>query len=207
MKYSPATSIEEWFKSHAHDGEFVCPPRSCPYSVVGPQTDCGVVLFATKPVIVCAASDLNAKGNVLSVIGRYGLPDENDLRWIQEIVGRRKLIFLGDIDPPDLMIFAWLRDRMSPMRVEYAGISDRFLDLLGINGLESITIPWSQSERSSSVILEQIFADLEDRVGPKCFELIDREYKIEIDAVVSSGQRTSTALLLTNLLIKLTEDA
>lgn len=64
------------------------------------------------------------------MIGRYGLPNQDDVHWLSALVGSRGLLFLGDMDPVDLMIFAWLRGHLRRSHIEYLGVSDAFLSLL-----------------------------------------------------------------------------
>ena len=69
----------------------------------------GRVLFTTKPAIVSTVIEKCDAARDFGMIGRYGLPSVADLPWIRTMVGSRELFFLGDMDPVDLMVFAWLR--------------------------------------------------------------------------------------------------
>lgn len=107
MQSNTATLIEAWFTEHNQDGEFVWDGRAVPYSIVGPSSHVERMVLTTKPLIVSIA--IGKASERVGMIGRYGLPQVSDLSWIRSIVGQRPLLFLGDMDPVDLMVFAWLR--------------------------------------------------------------------------------------------------
>jgi len=94
--------------------------------------------------------------------------------------------FLGDMDPVDLMIFAWLRERMAPKMIKHLGVSDAYLEQLGISVPESYAIAMKGSERQAVPVLENVFLDFRETIGPNSARLLDRGRKFEIEAVVST---------------------
>jgi hypothetical protein len=113
------------------------------------------------------------------LIGRYGLPEVGDLEWIRSLTTGRDHIFLGDCDPPDLLIFAWLRCHLHGLR--YVGVGELLLHKLAIPNLTSIEITLSDSEVRSLPLLRRACPDLTAIVGPKCAAMLDRGRKIEIE--------------------------
>ncbi len=179
-------SIEAWFAAHNDDGEFVCGERTVPYSVIGPADSIGQVIFTTKPMILSTAIQSQDVNEEFGMVGRYGLPCKGDLRWICDLVGSRRLLFLGDMDPVDLMIFAWLRAILQARPVKYLGVSDDFLNSLQVCPTESLVIASAPSEEKSLVLLEKVFPDFRETVGHKCAKILMRGQKIELEAIVSA---------------------
>ena len=79
------------------------------------------MLYTTKPPCVLHALEQGADVASIQVVGRPGLPNEDDARWLQALAADREILFLGDSDPADLLIFAWLRSQL-PMK--HVGVSD-----------------------------------------------------------------------------------
>ena len=42
------------------------------------------------------------------------------------------LLFLGDMDPADLMIFAWLREFLRPKSIVHLGVNDQYIAELAV---------------------------------------------------------------------------
>ncbi len=196
MKRDSVALIEEWFAGLRDvDGDFVCYERDWPFSVIGPAGSNGRVIFTTKPRPLSAAMEECAAIKQFGLIGRYGLPRKGDLGWIRKVVGSREILFLGDMDPPDLMIFAWLRARLHPKRVTHLGISDAYLAAADCIVSDSFTIPLSTSEQRSLVVLKKVLPDLRKILGPECHGLLAKHRKVELEAVVSA--KGGVAALLT----------
>lgn len=194
MRRAWANAIEEWFANHDGDGEFSAAERSNPYMVIGPRSDTASIVITTKPTVLRAAAELQSGTSRLSIIGRYGLPDEDDLRWIRRIAATRKLLFLGDMDPPDLLVFAWLRESLRPKSIKYAGAGDRLLNLLGISQPDRLAMPLATSEKNSLELLRRTLADLDEIVGPQSSRLLHHGYKIELEAIMTASQNDAAAL-------------
>ena len=191
MGHDPTQAIAKWFADHSGDGEFMCEGRSLAYLVIGPSDRGAPIVYATKPSTVASAIGDRSR---ISMIGRRGLPDATDVTWIHRVIGEFDVMFLGDMDPADLMIFSWLRTSLYPKEVQYLGISDSYLDELKIVLPESFILRCSPSERKSLPVLNKALPDLKQLVGPKCADLIQQGRKIELEAVVSAMTSTSSIL-------------
>jgi len=185
MEHESAKRIEQWFAQHDGDGEFACARRSHPYSVIGPPVDGGQIILTTKPSLVSTAIDSGkAFSAEFGMVGRYGLPDEADLPWICQLAGTRELLFLGDMDPVDLLVFAWLRARLHPREIKHLGVNDGFLMELGIRPAEPRLIPCSVSERESLDFLQEVVPQIREMVGDDCNRVLERGEKIELEAII-----------------------
>jgi len=106
MERDSTTLIENWFAERDGDGEFVRLPRAFPYSVIGPSnSESGSLLFTSKPHAVEAAFRDEAPVG-LAMVGRYGLPHPADVDWIRGMAPTSGIMFLGDMDPVDLLVFS-----------------------------------------------------------------------------------------------------
>src|SRR5690606_14852214 len=126
MQTEVAKQIETWFHDHDGDGEFARSLRSVPYLLVPPQGPSGSIIYTTKPNLVLNALIRADHTAMPGLAGRYGLPATTDASWLRDLAGSREILFLGDLDPVDLMVFLWLRGRLSSLNLKYMGISDAF---------------------------------------------------------------------------------
>jgi len=128
------------------------------------------------------------------MIGRYGLPSLDDLAWIRDVVGSRRVLFIGDMDPVDLMVFIWLRTLLPSRRTVYLGVNDKFLESLGIPLRRLCQIPFSPAERKSVALLQHVFPTLAKTLGPSCSRTFERKRKVEFEAVLSALDRPEAIL-------------
>ena len=177
--------IEAWFREHHDDGEFVEFDDSVPYSVIGPTSTTKSILFTSKPTVVASTIRLSRAGRFLSLIGRYGLPGRDDVTWMRNMVASHNAVFFGDLDPPDILVFAWLRDQLHPVRMRYLGISDTFIASTGFNISESVTIALSDTERAAIALVETVTPDLPQLIGPQCTDLLRAGRKLEVEAILT----------------------
>ncbi len=191
MRNDPAKLIQSWFAKHDREGEFTSNARACPYSVIGPADAAGRVIFTTKPTTVSVIFHRCGIQRGVGMIGRYGLPDDADLAWIRRIVGRRALLFLGDMDPGDLLVFAWLSARLRPRRVTHLGINDVLLEALRIRPSPSLVIPCEAFERKSLAFLNKEFPAFRETVGPRCAAMLDQGDKLELEAVLHGPKKSA----------------
>ncbi|MBX9789041.1 MAG: hypothetical protein K2Y37_09020 [Pirellulales bacterium] len=190
MSRSIATKIEQWFQHADGDDDFVCAEPRAPYAVLTPGGARARVIFTTKPSTLgyaLAASDNNQH---IGLIGRYGLPSGRDLGWISALIGARKLLFLGDLDPPDLMIFAWLRSRLRPAKVRFLGISDELLKRIEARPTERNTIVLTPTELAAREVLPSVLPDLQQLIGPTCVTLLASGRKLELEATLGALQKS-----------------
>lgn len=184
MKEHITTLIEEWFSVHDGDGEFALHARSVPYSVIGPSGSGSVLLFTTKPAPVWASiSGLNGHRH-FGLIGGSGLPSASDVTWIRAVQSSRPLAFLGDMDPVDLMIYAWLRARLYPTAVAYLGLGDAILGAADPSILRHSQLALTHSERGAVTLLQKVFPDCQETVGLGCFKFLEDGFKIEVDSIL-----------------------
>ncbi len=176
--------IRDWFSSHADEIDFFVAPRSYPFAVFPPATAADAVIYCTKKqCLYHLVEKLNAAAS-FGAIMRGGLPSDTDMHWLQSIVGSRRLLFLGDADPPDLLLFAWLRQRMN---ISYVGTCEQLLAKCGVPLGENLTIPMSNSERAAMPLLRRHLPDAGEVVGEWCYDLLESEHKIELEALFSGA--------------------
>src|SRR5688500_5768992 len=124
---TPEVKLIEQFFTEAAGGEFGANAREYPYRVIGPKESDERVLFSTKCGCFIEGLDEFCSLQGVGLIFRYGLLHRDDLPWISRIVGERELLFLGDLDPTDLLFFAWLRANLSPKKIAHFGVNDALL--------------------------------------------------------------------------------
>lgn len=192
-----ANETETWFKSCIDDGDFVLAEVDAPFFVIGSPSRGGRMLYATKSAPLLAWSDALIRGE-MGIVSRYGLPTDHDIQLLNDVTREQTLYFLGDMDPQDLMIYAWLRERIQPRAFFYLGISDNLLATHRIDIRESFKMQLSPSEQRSLPVLRSAFPDFAEVVGAGCAGVLENGRKIELEAVVSAGG--SLAAFLTDTL-------
>ena len=175
-----ASRISAWF-AQQDDGEFVQLPVTYPYSITVPSDGAQRFVYTTKPGCVAHAIETSGLAST-HVVGRGGLPNEEDAGWLRALAGDRVILFLGDCDPADLLVFIWLR---SQLRVRYAGVNDLLLEKLRLRIRDAQTIRLSHSEKKGLNLLGELCPDYRALVGVRCAALLDAERKIEIEAVLN----------------------
>jgi hypothetical protein len=191
----PTNLIEDWFTTgRKADGEFVRYDRDYAYQFIPPARRSAPIVYTTKTNAFAAGTAKGWADQTFGSIGRYGLPNRADVVAIRRLVGEHKLFFLGDLDPQDLLIFAWLRARLHPKQIQFLGISDRYLDQLKLALPDTFHIRLSRSERRSMTLLNGVFPDLEQLIGKRCHALLAGGRKTELEAVVSALAGTVSIL-------------
>jgi hypothetical protein len=140
------------------------------------------VLYTTKPACVLHALDRLESRPSIDVVGGCGLPSQRDGESLCEWVGNRKTYYLGDCDPVDLLLFAWLREFVD---VVHLGVGDTLIYLLATTLSDAMEIPLAPCEASSLATLEQLCPDYRSLLGPRCAALIARGKKLEVEAVLN----------------------
>jgi hypothetical protein len=186
MSGDVATLIEQFFADQLDDGDFSIASHGAQFSFVGPRSDRGRIIYTTKRHAVQSALNHDDAPCDVGMIGRYGLPNRSDVSWLRRMLGDSELQFLGDMDPPDLLIFAWLRAALGPDVIIHFGVNDSLCERLKVVIPDSFTIPLSPSERAALPLLEKVFPDFADTVGPVCAKRLHDGYKVETEAVVSA---------------------
>lgn len=190
---SAMKSIERWFAAY-DDGEFARQQRSIPYSVIGPTTDRARLLFTTKPAAVLAAIGEAEIPRQFAMVGRYGLPSPRDSDWIAKLT-RNGMVFLGDMDPPDLMTFAWLRERLGGRSLSFVGVSDTFLRLLKVSLSSVRTIALAPSEEQCLSVVGNVLPELSAMIGPGCAKCLHGGSKIELEGALSAAREPAESIL------------
>jgi hypothetical protein len=172
-------------------GELTDTSSAYPYSVVFPPVGSQTVIYTTKNAgfQLFASEDVESR---VGVIGRYGLPRDEDLPSIGRIVRDCEVYFFGDCDPFDLLVFAWLRQHLS---IRFLGTSDAVVSALGVDVNEWITIPFPDEEQRAMSLVREVWPDFAESIGPNCARLLDGERKLEIEALVSYHSKPVSNLL------------
>jgi hypothetical protein len=178
---------------HVDGGELTSSNRACPYSIIFPSPGSRAVVYTTKiHVARCILAWPGDDDVSIGIIGRYGLTGAEDLSAISAIVGDRPLHFLGDCDPFDLLVFAWIR-RLRP--ILFLGTADRIVSALGVEMTDRNTIPLADDEQRAMSLVREMVPDYEELVGPRCSELLGGNRKIEMEALFSFRTLPNSGLL------------
>lgn len=189
------TLIERWFASHDGDGEFVCYPRTVPFSVIGPARAFRTTILTTKPLLVARILSHLEPAEDIGMVGRYGLPNETDIAWIRTLIGPSRLAFLGDMDAADLLVYAHLQQHFLPNVISYLGINDHFLGDAPIQFYEPLSFPCSASEQGALSLLQAVLPNIQDVVGSQCTRLLNAGMKIELEALANTRFQTLASVI------------
>lgn len=140
------------------------------------------VLFTTKPVSVLGALSRRNGKLPWGLVGRYGLPNDNDLKWLSSLAACHGLTFLGDAAPCDLLVFAWLRSHMD---ISFLGLNDRLLDACGVSPDARMVVTLAKSESDAMSLMRDIVPDLVTLLGPTCCDILNAGGKLELEALIS----------------------
>lgn len=170
--------IEAWFLAHK-DGEFGVAPSDYASVRIGDAATARTIVYTTKHQCLRRIRDLSQLPEPIATLGRYGLPTDDDLPFVCRSSPTR--IFIGDCDPPDILVFAWLREHLP---IVWHGVNDDFLERHGTRSLDWIRIPLSAAERKAVSVLPQLCPDFRTLLGKYCSSIIDDGFKIELEGAV-----------------------
>jgi hypothetical protein len=187
-----AELVEQVFAEQGWENDFQRYPVDWPFSIVWPNDAATKVIYSTKPRVVIAGFGA-AFASGVPIIGRYGLPRNDDVIWICRLIGGREVLFVGDLDPIDLLTYSWMKDRFPDVALHYKGVSDGFLAELDVVLPDSYTIQLSKAESDALPAVETAIGDLSAAVGPNCAAMLRQARKIELEAVVSASRQAGTA--------------
>lgn len=170
--------IESWFCSQV-DGEFTVLPSDFASLRDGNFANAETVLYTTKPFSLPRVQSRIRSIGPIAAMARPGLPRRDDLPDLRR--SRNSIQFIGDADPPDLMIYAWLREYVP---IIWHGVSDTFFEVHETQGLPIRRIPMSATELLAIDLLQRVCPDYRDLVGPFCWSALDAGYKIEVEGAV-----------------------
>jgi hypothetical protein len=170
--------IEAWFHAN-EDGEFAIAPSDYLSIRIGNATTARTIVYTTKHRCLSRIRNLQRMQEPMAILGRYGLPANDDLTFVCGSSPNR--IFVGDCDPPDILVFTWLREHLP---IAWHGVNDDFLKSHGISNLDRIQIPLSASELESVSMLPKLCPDYRELLGNYCSSVIDAGFKIELEGAI-----------------------
>jgi hypothetical protein len=151
-------------------GELTGAPSASLYRVIFPKATSRTFIYTTKFHAVGQLLGADVSEVSIGVIGRYGLPRDEDLSGISRILSDYAVYFLGDCDPFDLLVFVWLRQHV-PIR--FLGVSDAVVSALGVEVNERITIPLPEEEQLAMHLVREVWPDFAESIGPRCAQLLE----------------------------------
>lgn len=137
------------------------------------------IVYLTKPNQVERCVRLADWPKRAAVVGRYGLPLSADVTYLQKF--KWEVNFIGDADPVDLLVFAWLRQHLS---IRWLGVSDTFLQSQGSQVCPSIQMQLSSSEQAAIQQLPDLCPDYRSLLGEECSAVLEAGMKIELEGTL-----------------------
>src|SRR5262245_40675597 len=196
---SCAERIEAWFDNPANEeGDFFRGWNA--YWLRSPRANTGRVLYLTKQHVLSRIFETATEDLDIGYICFPGLPLRADAAWLTAFVGNRRLIFFGDLDPADVMIFAWLRARLPAANVIHFGLNDGMQQRIGYSMPSNCQIRLNTPERNAVANIEQFVPDMRDLLGPNAFDVWQNGFKFEVETLLSYlvGVDEDLYTLLTN---------
>ena len=192
---------DEWQRAitFAWDGRQRSPvPGPWPVELFTADRRARRLLLLTKPFLVRVWLRAGVFPEDTDAIVSYGIPSNRVCDVVRDHAARIRgaLLFVGDLDPLDLAVYAALgaggasvgRRRRAALQVRYAGVDDRWLAACERNRRRTggrSTILLSRGERDQLAALERAGLDLEGTVGPRCAALLRAGYKLEIEGATN----------------------
>lgn len=113
-------------------------------------------------------------------------------QWLADLVARdpasqEKVIFVGDLDPLDLLTLATLMERakLDPENVYYAGPVDPWIDALTVEHKAIISIEMSEFERALWTHVRKLPVEWDVFLGDNALALLDSGHKIELEGAMN----------------------
>lgn len=181
------SELIEAIEKHFHrldDGDFGTLRSSHKSHSLDSLLSADALVYTTKVHCAPRARPLLSIHERLAFVGHYGLPTNEDLQLLWD--AKRPIRFLGDADPPDIMIYAWLRHQVP---IEWLGVSDRFLAASGDPSIEPVKIPLSSSELASIDLVGKLVPEFREWLGPQCSSLWASGFKIELEGALVAIER------------------
>ena len=184
--------IRDWFANQENaNGDFYIATSGHPFTVIPPKPNTDTIVYCTKQHCILKLVHELGSNHSFGVILRSGLPSDEDANWLCSEVGSRRLLFLGDADPSDLLIFSWLHERLP---IEYGGLTDQLLVQCGVEMSDNLTIQLAEFELAALLLVTQCLGDLTSQLGPWCSGLLSSGRKIEVEALFSFATCTPSEL-------------
>lgn len=169
------SEIAEYF-AFVDDGEFCPQDRFNGMTVDGNLEAASTIVYVSKPPCVSRLRPPSNAANPLVTVANYGIPTKRDLSMLSDV--NAKMYFIGDADPPDLLLFAYLRNLLP---ISWFGVSDGFLNTYETRHLAWITCRQSDTELASHGMVEQFCSDYKELIGEYCATIFAAGHKIEIE--------------------------
>jgi hypothetical protein len=170
--------IETWFFAN-QDGEFCVGSDEHESIRTGDCSTAQTIIYTTKGRGIPRVAEFSGFQHPIAILSRYGLPSKHDLPFVRGCSPQR--IFFGDCDPPDILIFAWLRAHVP---IVWQGVSDDFLARHGNRNKNWIRIPLSESEQRAISYLPKLCPDFRTLVGEYCASVLESGFKIELEGAI-----------------------
>lgn len=172
-------AIEKWFREQ-EDGDFSIASPEIPSVRGGDCLAARTLIYTTKQYFL-PRIEISAFLQPVATLARYGLPSRDDLDYLRGGCSEMSRHFIGDADPPDLLVFAWLREHLP---IQWAGVSDDFLSSHFYDGYPGIHIRLSDSERAAVAELGRFCPDYRELLGDSCASLLESGMKIELEGAL-----------------------
>ena len=197
MPSNSCERIEAFFAACGDDGEFARSPVDCPYSVIFPRAvdRLGCVIYATKSAVVLQQIPDAGLTDNHALVARCGLPSQRDGEFLASLAGGRRVSFLGDLDPPDLLIFAWLQEALAPTPINHVGVNDALWRALDSTMPENLALPLVDAELDAVAVLEDVLPNWVEIVGPSSATLLRSGRKLELESAAAVSRDALTRLL------------
>jgi len=184
--------IEEFFSSVDAESSFG-DSDLLRFQIGNLPTDCHTLVYCPKMSILHELIREDLKRIGIGIVGIQGLPF--GLRTYA--TSQKRVFFIGDFDPTDLLIFKWLEGTWQSL--EYLGIGGELLDELTPMNWHGLQIQLSEFEinaLNSSFDWDWISGN----VGVTHFDFYwSKGYKIELDWFV---RNRASALVISNYIIQ-----
>jgi hypothetical protein len=164
------------------DGGELIYGKDYPFTILFPPERPPIIVYTTKREATWQLLMLENSNLPVGMIAHYGLGRDEDMPRVAALAQGCHICFLGDCDPFDLLVFAWLRMHM-PAR--YLGTSDAVLSAVGVDVNDRITISLSEEEQRAMSLVRDVWPEFAEAVGPNCAALLDGGHKLELEALVS----------------------
>ena len=151
-------------------------------------------VYATKQTVL-SEQVLSGLPKNVSLIVRNGLPGAGDLAWIERMAGKSLLGFVGDLDPVDLMIFAWMEAQLPHGSLQFLGLGDRILRKLSPAEKRRAIISLSPSEIAAIPLLNEVLPEWDELIGRESHALVAGGLKIELEGVIHGIEWRSNQFL------------
>jgi hypothetical protein len=165
--------------------------RLYPVHSVLPAAPCRRIIYSTKGDWLAALTHGFAKLPAdVAVVWRHGPLDSYHRNYVRAVVAHfaAPLVFIGDLDPLDLVTYATLASGPGAVSLEYGGISDAWLAACAealASQFERVCIPMNPAERSGVQRLLQLRPELKSVIGARAVELLLSGRKLELEGATN----------------------